>query len=252
MSVSKHIMHFRDSRASELELIARLLNKNFKSSINTYPIYNAIKQLRNPDYIPTLKDGSANPECWGYEIEDFIFPVEALKHIRPDGIKNIEIILNMKLIANCKEWESLSDPLCDLNFNVIVRGVGEQTNYSGFHIDRHFDGAVSTEPHPIYHLQYSSNPFNEIGFDYGRTLWLDTPRIMHYPMDFILGIGFLTSNFSPSIFYNLLDDGTFTNLYKQYQERIWKPFSHSLADHWPFTKGDVVWKPTSTLCPYLI
>jgi len=252
MNVSKHTMHFRESRASELELIAKLLNKNFNGSINSYPIFNAINQLRNPNYIPTLKDGSVNPECWGYEIEDFVIPVETLKHIKPDGIKNVELILNMKVIANYKEWETLSDPLCDLNFNVVIRGIGEQTCYSGFHIDRHFDGAASIEPHPIYHLQHSSNPYKEEGFDYGRTLSLDTPRIMHYPMDFILGIGFLTSNYSPSIFYNLLDDGTFTNLYRQYQERIWKPFSHSLADHWTFNKGDIVWKPTSTLCPFII
>lgn len=253
MSVSKHTMHFREKRASELESTARLLDKVFQGTINSYPIYKAASQLRNQNFIPSLKDGTTNPECWGYEIEDFTIPVDAVRHIRPSGIKNVELILNLRLVANYKEWETMTDPLCDLNFNVVIRGVGEQTCYSGFHIDRHFEESHSTEPHPIYHLQYSTNPTDDPNFNWGSTLYLDTPRIMHYPMDFILGIGFLTASYTPSKYENLISDGTFANLYRKYQERIWKPFTHSLADHWtPFNSGEIVWKPTSILCPYLI
>lgn len=252
MSVSSSAMHFREKRASELDLIAKLLDKYFSGLIATYPIYKAINQLREISYIPALKDGSTNPNCWGYEIEEFRIPVETTRHVRPQNIKQVELILTMKLVADFKEWESLSDPLCELHFNVIIRGIAEKTCYSGFHLDRHNDKLLSHEPHPIYHLQYSSNPYHDPAFDYGGTLYLDTPRIMHYPMDFILGMGFLTSNYAPKIFNQLLEDGTFTNLYKLYQEKLWKPVAHSLADHWPYNKGEIIWKPTSVICPYII
>jgi hypothetical protein len=252
MNASKHSMLFRNERASELESIARLLDKNFKGKIKTYPIYQAIKRMKDPTYIPTLKNRKPNDNCWGYEILDFVIPVETSKHVRPTGITSVELVLNMRMVADYKEWETLSDPMCDLNFNVLIRGIGKDVYYWGFHLDRHLDDQISTEPHPIYHIQYYNNPLNDPSFNWGSTLYLDTPRIMHYPMDFILGVGFLTSNYAPRVFNDLLNDGGFANIYRQYQERIWKPFTHSIADHWNFTKSDIVWRPTSTLCPYLI
>ncbi len=252
MSIPKNIMLFREKRASELRMVAKSLEKTIGGGINTSPILQAAKQLEDINFIPTLKDGTRDPNFWGYEIEDFIIPVETIKHIRPKGIKDVSITLNMKVIANSNEWLTLSDPLADLNFNVLIRGIGTESCYAGFHIDRHDMNLVSTEPHPIYHLQYMVNPLDSDDFNYGSVLHLDTPRIMHYPMDFILGMGFLTSNFYPTAFEVLLDDGIFTSLYKEYQERIWKPFAHTMANHWDFDKANIIWKPTSTLCPYLI
>ncbi|MCW3071980.1 MAG: hypothetical protein JWO44_1870 [Bacteroidetes bacterium] len=251
MSVSSQAMHFREKRASELEIIARLLSKTIGGEMNTAPIYKAVSQLRDSSYIP-LCNGKRDSDNWGYEVEDFIIPVETSRHVRPKGVTKLELTLNIKLVANYKEWDTLSDPLCDLCFNVVIRGVGATNYFSCFHIDRHDFSKITTEPHPVYHLQYSVNPYDDPNFDYGSVLYIDTPRIVHYPMDFVLGIGFLTSNFFPTAFELLLDDGTFTNLYKEYQERIWKPFSHSLADHWTFDKRSIVWKPSSTLCPYII
>ena len=75
---------------------------------------------------------------------------------------------------------------------------------------------------------------------------------MHYPMDFILGIGFLTSNFFPTAFDVLLDDAIFTGLYREYQERLWKPYAHTMANHWDYDRAKIVWKPTSTICPFIL
>lgn len=251
MSVSKSIMHFREKRANELELIAKSIEKEIGGDVNTYPIFQAVNQLKNANYIPTLKDGTRNPECWGYSIEDFQLPIDTNKHVRPKGITKLVLTLNMSIIANTKDWMTLSDPLCELNFNVMIRGVGNENYYSGFHIDKHDFNKKTTEPHPIYHLHFTVNPLDSSEFSYGSVLHLDTPRIMHYPMDFILGIGFLTSNFFPVAFEALIENGTFANIYRDYQEGIWKPFAHTLANHWPFDKGLITWNPSSQLCPYI-
>ncbi|MGN6602470.1 MAG: hypothetical protein ACTHK8_08450 [Ginsengibacter sp.] len=252
MIVSKEIIGFRQQRATELLLIEKVIKRVLGNGIKTDPILRAVNQLKDEQFVPSLKDGTQKPEFWGYEIEDFTIPVATDKHVRPIGITNLEMILNMKVIANSAEWTTLSDPLLEMHFNVIIRGIGTETHYLCFHIDRHDPGDNTTEPHPIYHLQYVVNPYKVNNFNYGSVLQIDTPRIMHYPMDFILGVGFLTSNFFPIAFECLLDDGTFANLYKEYQERLWKPFVHSLADHWPFIKQNIVWKPTTLLCPYMI
>ena len=95
------------------------------------------------------------PNYWGYEIEDFALPVQTIKHIRPKGINDVSILLRMKIIANYNEWQTLSDPLSDLHFKVVIRGIGNPNCYTGFHIDRHDPALQANEPHPVYHLQYT-------------------------------------------------------------------------------------------------
>lgn len=124
-------------------------------------------------------------------------------------------------------------PLLDLRFHVVVRGVSAKgEHFFCFHIDRHDPSVKTDEPHPTYHLQYFNNPNGEAEFDYGSTFHLDTPRILHHPLDFILGVGFITSNFFPLAFESLMDDGYFPGLYTRYQQSFLKPFFHSISRHW--------------------
>lgn len=84
-------------------------------------------------------------------------------------------------------------------------------------------------------------------------MFIDTPRLLHFPLDFILGIGFLTSNFFPAAFGYLCEEREFVKLNNQYQEIIWKPYYHTMANHWkPFEQGAITWSPTSDLCPILL
>lgn len=245
------IEQFRQKRANELLSAAKIMESVFSGNILTSPIYIAAESLKTT--APTLKDGSINNDFWGYEIEDLIIPIDTPNHLRPKGIsKNkIELILNMRLIADSKNWQNLDDPLVDLNFNVVVRSVGETTHTFCFHIDKHDSAIVATEPHPTYHLQIASNPFKEDPFEYGNTLFMDTPRIVHHPIDMILGLGFITSNFFPLAFDEIMDDGYFTSVYKKYQEKILKPYFHTMATHWDFDLGQIMWTKQH-LCPTII
>jgi len=251
MKIPDEVMHFRNERARELEIVAKLLDRYIESGIST-PIYNAVFQLRNKAFILPFKDGTTNKDTWGYEIDNFTFSPNIPRHIKPK-VQSLEISLNLKIIANYDDWENLNDPLKELSFRVIIRGLADKNYFTGFHIDRH-DGVedVEGEIHPLYHLQYLTNPNNEKIFDNGSILSLDTPRIMHYPMEFILGIGYLTANFFPTAYSTLLNDGFFFNVYKKYQERIWKPYSHTLANYWkPFEENSIIWNP-NIVCPYLL
>lgn len=253
MAVSAKNMAFRNARASELRQIAEALDKHLCGKTNTHHIYNAITSLNNKEAIPILKDGSTDENIWGYDIDDFELPVDTIKHIKPDDIKNAKAILNLKLRADISKWHSFEDPLIELSFNVTLKGVGKTTYHFGFHIDKHTSSTHSDEPHPIYHLQYNLNPRKSPNPDLGEIFFLDTPRIMHKPLDFILGIGFLTSNFFPTVYNILLEDPNFRRIFKDYQIIFWKPYFHTLANHWkPFEEKKISWSPANLICPILI
>lgn len=255
MAVSSSIMHFREERAVELERIAKLLEQIIGGDIysSTSKIYTAARLLKDKSYTHSFKNVNA-ANTWGYSIEDFTLRIPKPRHAEPMDVKEIDIILSVNLIASCLEWENLNDPLCGLSFRVTIKGTGEKaTYYSGFHIDKHDMNQPSDELHPIYHIQYVPNPDRVKNFDSGHFLYLDSPRIPHFPLDFILGIGFITSNFFPIAFNSLMDDGLFANLSRQYQERIWKPYAHTLANHWkPFQETNIIWTPCSHLYPTIL
>jgi hypothetical protein len=253
MAVSTQTMHFREEKAAQLVQMANLLETYVGGNLNTGPIHKAAGQLRDENKIPLLKGGIVNPDVWGYDIEDFEIPLETLKHVKPSTITKGSVFLNLKIRANVNAWDDMNDPFLELNFKVDVKGVGEKVYHFGFHIDRHDLTATSAEPHPVYHIQYNINPTNSAEFDYGSIMYIDTPRLLHFPLDFILGVGFLTSNFFPTAFSILAEERGFVKLNNHYQEKIWKPYYHTLANHWkPFHQADVTWNPTSDICPILL
>lgn len=243
MAVSDKNMSFRRSRAKDLERLSQILLKEVGGNITTSVLETAITKLRDKDYIPSLKDGSRNENIWGYDIEGFKFPLETLKHIKPNDIKSGEVFLDMKLRAKIDNWKTFNDPFEELGFNVTIKGTGNKTYYFGFHIDKHIsksegdESGVILEPHPIYHLQYNLNPTKSREPKLGDLFYIDTPRIMHKPIDFILGVSLLTSNFYPTAFEVLKEKRDFSKLHNDYQDAIWKPYFHTLANRWkPFKK----------------
>jgi hypothetical protein len=251
MKIKDEIMHFRNERARELEMVAELLERHIESGISA-PLWKAIGLLKDDSFVLPFKDGRVDRNTWGYEIEGFTFRPAIPKHIKPN-VTDLSITLNIKIIANCADWENLNDPLQELSFKAILRGLGDKDYYTGFHIDRH-DGGTNPEGeiHPVYHLQYLVNPNNDHAFEYGTALSLDTPRIMHYPMEFVLGLGYLTANYFPLAYETLLDDGFYYQLFKDYQARIWKPYSHTMAYYWkPLDESSIAWNP-ALICPYFL
>lgn len=253
MKISTSTMAFRRQRANELRILCDSISKLNVSSNITVPIFKAINALKDDSKIPTLKnEEEADPNVWGYDIDDFILPVETIKHIKPTDIKRAELSLNLKLRAYVYKWQTFEDPFLELSFKVIVKGIGNEVRRFGFHIDKHNSEQESDEPHPLYHLQYDLNPNSNDSPNLGDLFFIDTPRIMHVPLDFILGVSYLTSNFSPSLYNKLSKDRSYINLSRTYQENIWKPYYHTIANHWkPFNQSQIIWDPIKSICPII-
>jgi|SRR5690554_426322 len=194
-------------------------------------------------------------DLWGYTISGIKFKVDqsSLKHISPSGFTNVEVIIELDLESKVSDWDELNDPFCSLNFRSLIKGTNPKTgkiHYLSFHIDRH-NGEETSEIHPLYHLQYLQN--NKVKpkqqFDYGESMQLDVPRMMHLPMDIILGVSTMLSNFSPSTYSKLVNNRQFVNLCKEYQQKIWRPYFNSIENYW--LKNPVEWDAKLN-CPYLI
>ena len=254
MKISNELMKFRKDRAQELDNVERLLTQ-YIPSINCSPLRKAISSLRDKKKWIRFKDKSRDANTWGYDIRDLTFKLPETRHIQPAGIKGLEVFFSIKVIANYQDWGTPNDPLKELSFRVLIRGVGDKIAHTGFHIDRHeSENPINGEIHPSYHFQNSVNLNNDDLFEYGSVLSMDAPRIMHYPMDFILGIGFLTANFCPDYYEKLLNSHPYPRYLKEYQERIWKPYAHLMCSHWksPFSASmtPLNWNPKQ-ICPYL-
>lgn len=252
MAVNDRNMAFRRRRANDLRVISQILD-NSLGDCNTSPLERVISQLNDNTIIPTLKDDTRDQSIWGYDIKDFKMPLETLQHIKPKDINKGEITLNMKLRAKIDHWNTFQDPFEELNYNVLIKGIGEKTYHFGLHIDKHVGDIISNEPHPIYHIQYNVNPTESKEPNLGDLFYIDTPRIMHKPIDFILGISFLTSNFYPTAFEVLKEERSFIKLHQDYQNAIWKPYFHTLANQWtPFEINNIIWNPITSINPILL
>lgn len=252
MNVPHNIMAVRFDRASDLEAFARLMDKHQLCG-RTDLIYTAARILKDKTrafHSPNTKDYS----CWGYKINDLPFYLQELpkRHIRPYTIHSMQLEVDIELLCNDEHWKGQNDPLIELNFRVRIIGSDSEKKYAfGFHVDKHKYRHESEEVHPIYHLQY--NPIvDEEETDLGSILYLDTPRMIHVPVDLILGTDLILSNFAPRAWDKLRDENEYQSLYRKYQNNLWKPYIQTWASHWPYKLQELNWKLPKLICPYLM
>ena len=169
-------------------------------------------------------------------LELFIEKEEIPRHMSHKNIKNLRILFSTKLEIDYNELVSNNDPFQNLEFNIYAYADDLDKNkelvYS-LHLDRHIfnDGDnIPDEVHPMYHFQFGGRKLKEKVVDYGQALFFDSPRITYHPMDFILGLDFLLSNFFPNIWKVLQKEPRYINIIRKYQECFMKPYFQSIAN----------------------
>ena len=86
--------------------------------------------------------------------------------------------------------------------------------------------------HPVYHFQYGGKKLPKFK-EWDKYVFLDSPRLAHPPLDAVLAIDFVISNYFPGKWRDLRDDGAYTNLIRNAQDRCWRPYSYAVAYQWP-------------------
>ncbi|MEO1253616.1 MAG: hypothetical protein AAFY41_01840 [Bacteroidota bacterium] len=242
-------MKVRLERASELIRYSQLLEK-FNLG-NMHQLRDAAKILQDKTkafHLPKTTSYS----CWGYDIENLTFYISPSgRHIYPANISYLEISIDTNVLCSHDSWGSYKDPFIIQKFRAVIRGIDSNTGeYSfGFHIDKHDEELESDEIHPIYHIQYIPRVNESVNT--GEVLSMDTPRMMHMPVDLILGLDIVLSNFAPTIWNNMRDENEYHSIFKNYQECFWKPYVHTLAANWSFNQANLEWDGKKLICPSL-
>jgi len=228
---------FRRKRATELQRLANILLRE-KICLDIGPLKKAANQCRR---------GSGSK--WSYELKSLIFQLTNLRHTIPQNVRGVKLNLTIKVSGDCNPGHA-SDPFESLEFNILITGKHpdnpKKEVISSWHLDRdetHDEEGKQEFIHPCYHFQYGGRHMQDAS-DYGTGLILESPRIAHPPMDAILGIDFVLTNYFSSSRLDFREEGDYSNLLRATQKRIWRPYALALAEEWSKRSERNAWPPS--------
>lgn len=239
------------ARANELRCLHDCLNKLFpEHNYRLDPLISAAKELEEK------ANGETTLDEWGYTINDLTLPVGEIRNTEPSGMR-FRVNLGCKCKAKVADYEKKCDPFIDYSFYLYVIGDFDDKSYTwGMHMEK--DKSIeSSEWHPLYHIHCfdGRKEMRHALYDAGQRRgmpYLNVPRLAHYPLDLVLGIGFCLMNFhDKSIFEKLYKDNkVFPRLYMSSQKRILEPYYNAITN-----TGGVAgtgWAGRKELCPQIV
>jgi len=199
--------------------------------------------------------GNSNPE-WTYHLEELKFPRASIKeygldHTRPTSVRSFSITLSVKAEGDCNSESETGDPMKHLVVDVAAFGykVAVATTPSeiratallvadmdcAWHLDSHppkgstgrFDSDFA---HPRYHWQYGGDKIWSNTTDwFGQHLLLESPRLIHPPMDIVLAIDFVLANFYSLIWSEVRSEPAYQRVIASARELYWKPYFQKIS-----------------------
>jgi len=188
---------------------------------------------------------------WEYEVTNLQLRVEMPQNVLPAKCGEwLDIFIDLDIKGICENSEI--DCITELVLNLkITTESGE--NICCWHFDRHIiDGdeedVSGSEAHPLYHFQHGGHAMKQHAEFLGSGLLLPSPRLPFPPMDAVLSLDFVLSNFSGMCWLRLRDNPTYSRLLREAQKRHWKPYLEKLASWW---SGGFKDRECTTLWPHL-
>lgn len=235
-----NINRFRLARARELEILADILNRT-RMCPSVHPLHLAAEECRK---------GSG--DNWGYTLERLLFKLRDVKNPVPNKVFDVTLELSIKVAGHCPEESEIKDPFSKLEFNVVLTGKHSNKGnivpvLCSWHLDRDDSpkGGKHEFMHPCYHFQHGGRHTWNSMLDFGSALILESPRLAHPPMEAILGVDFVLTNYIKSSALSFREERNYKSLLVPAQERVWRPYVQSLAfawrpssnsNEWPFTR----------------
>ncbi|WP_225775348.1 hypothetical protein [Pseudomonas sp. Marseille-Q5115] len=219
---------FRKQIASELRLLGGVLNRNVSDvCFDTGPITQAANMcgISKP----------YGPESWGYQVDDLRFRVKTPQKVIPSTVGDyLHVMMNFKIQGKCSS--DLTDLIKLLEFSIVV--TNEDKSYlSSWHFDKHLvsDDGGDGDPedaHPLYHFQYGGKNLGPLGGNHGGILIMPSPRIGHPPMDVVLAIDFVLSNFAGIHWKGLREQPDYRTRLVEAQGKYLRPYVESMLSWW--------------------
>lgn len=188
--------------------------------------------VRNPDTLKSSANAVSTDRkdgVWSYSVDRLSLEVDLPQNALPvDCLSPLNIELSIDVRGHCDRLEEgeLEHLIVDL---MISAG---QSNYCAWHFDRHIEGGAAPDAHPLYHFQHGGHAMKIHGDHLGKSLILPAPRLAFPPMDAVLAIDFVLSNFCGDCWQKLRDDSTYLRLLRNSQRSLWRPYLTRLASWW--------------------
>jgi hypothetical protein len=186
---------------------------------------------------------------WEYQVAGLQLQVDAPQNVLPKGAgKVLNLTIDLDLCGHCDE--DLEHCFKSLILKVRIE-TEDGSNMCSWHFDQHIydDIDESVEAHPLYHFQHGGHEMKELADSLGKVLLLPAPRVASPPMEAVLCIDFLLSNFAGNAWQRLREDTTYLRLLKEAQLRLWKPYVERIAAWW--VPGPKSSQPILELWPHL-
>lgn len=258
--------NFRKSRAQELRILGRIL------------LDEGIIKDNGPFEIAAGACQASRDNNWKYKIDSLQLAEAVLvdmrmRHTRPKSATKYVVILSVSVTGVYTDDVDLSDPFEELVVNIEIHATDNEDAHDydykswpllcAWHLDKQPPKKthdVDHFVHPVYHFQYGGQRIwdrDYQGFNYGDHLLLESPRIAHPPLDGILAIDFVLSNYYGEKWNKLRSISDSSSSYKDLladvQHRVWRPYSIATANHWMATpaqrqwSSDLIWPQLAAL-----
>ena len=202
----------------------------------------------------TCVSAHADRDQWEYECVGLLFIVDnehlsTYRNTIPSSLREIEIELNVHAGGRCWDRDSCDDPLNVLEVDCKIEARIQEVSYiCAWHLDRNqgdADEASRHFVHPCHHFQFGGRRLpRELG--YGQLLFIEPPRLAHPPLDAILAIDFVLTNYFPNTWQKLRrENPQYTRVIEEAQHRCWRPYATITASRWasedPPWAADTIW-----------
>jgi hypothetical protein len=188
------------------------------------------------------KDGVS----WGYQMGPLVFspPADRLRVVTGD-VAEPKVELDVSVEASITPGVQVADPFIHLSCNIQIKAKRKTNGLPLFfcwHLDREdsydHNGVTPSFIHPRYHMQHGGSLLKDFSSGtedhagYGSVLISDTPRFVHPPLEAILGVDFILTNFYPNDKRKFREEQAYRILLASAQERYWRPYALAIAQAW--------------------
>lgn len=194
---------------------------------------------------------------WQYDITNLLIPLPNAVVSLPIGAVGVSCRLNFQAHGLCSRANENFDPMDNLTMTLVFDSsipTSPHPLIQSWRLERH-SGGQSLFAHPRYHFQYGGwqlqQHANSCGFQFFDGLvFLEAPRIAHPPLDGILAVDLVVSNFGAQQWSNLRSDIRYTRLVDRAQVRCWYPYAVAASSRWSKTRTVPPW-PAIDIWPQL-
>ena len=161
------------------------------------------------------------------------------KHTLPIGIADSILTLSIKM--GFREPAASFDCIEEMNIDFELSSNDQEGRpiKSAWHLDYHDVKGDEHFSHPQFHFQFGGKKLREslqAGNEYfntGELLLMESPRLMHPPMDPILAIDFIFGNFLGEASWKALrQKPNFIKIHKMSKDVFWKPYFEGISNYW--------------------